>query len=63
MPRVTVGLNRRPPLVGADGAVVLHAVTAIDLHVALVVNPGDAEHDDALGFDDALEKTSLLVFG
>ena len=28
-----------------------------------VVDPGDAEHDDALGFDEALEQARLLVSG
>ena len=42
-------------LVGADGAVHLDAEAAVDLDLALVVDPGHAEHDHALGLDDALE--------
>ena len=36
---------------------------AIHLNVALIIDPGNAEHDHTLGFDDALEKPCLLVFG
>jgi hypothetical protein len=42
-------------LVGADGAVELDAEAAVDLQLALVVDPRHAEHDHALGLDDALE--------
>jgi hypothetical protein len=55
MPRFTDGWNRRPPLYGADGAVHLDAETAVDLRQALIVQPGDPEHDHALGLDDPLE--------
>ena len=50
-------------LVGAKRAVELNAETAVDVHLALVVCPGDAEHDDALGLDDALEELCLLILG
>ena len=50
-------------LVGADGAVELHAKRTIDLDLASIVNPRHTEGDDALGLDDALEKACLLVFG
>ena len=49
------GMEAQAALVGADGAVHLDAVAPVDLDLALVVDPGDAEHDDALGLDDALE--------
>jgi hypothetical protein len=49
-------------LVGADGRGVLDAVAAIDLHLTMVVDPRDAEHDDALGFDQAVEQAVLGVF-
>ena len=48
-------------LVGPEAAVELHAVAAVHLHVALVVDPRHAEHDDALRLDDALEQPRLLV--
>ena len=42
-------------LVGSNGRVELDAVTAVDLDLALVVDPGNTEHDDALGLDKALQ--------
>ncbi len=50
-------------LVGADGAVHLDAETAVDLDVALVIEPRHAEHDDALGLHDPLEDVGLAVLG
>ena len=50
-------------LVRSNGRVELDAVAAIDLDLALVVDPGDTEHDDALGLDEALKQGSLLVLG
>ncbi len=50
-------------LVGADGAVELYAVTDVDLHLALVVNPGHAESGDALGFYDTLHNLGFLKLG
>jgi len=50
-------------LVGPDGRVELDAVAAVDLDLALVVDPGHAEDDDALGLDETLEKGVLLVLG
>ena len=56
------GMEAQAALVGADGAVHLDAEAAIDLDVALVVKPGDAEHEDALGFGDALKNPRRDVF-
>ena len=41
----------------------LDAVTAVDLDLAGVVDPRHAEHDHALGLDETLEKSGLLVLG
>jgi hypothetical protein len=49
-------------LVGADGRGVLDAVAAIDLHLAMVIDPRDAEHDDALRFDQAIEQAVFGIF-
>lgn len=46
-------------LVGAESRVELHTVALVDLALALVVLPDDAELDDALGDGDNLE--GLLV--
>ena len=48
-------------LVGTESRVELHAVSLLDLALALVVLPDNAELDDALGDGDDLK--SLLVFG
>jgi hypothetical protein len=48
-------------LVGTESGVELHAVSLLDLALALVVLPDNAELDDALGDGDDLK--SLLVFG
>ena len=48
-------------LVGTESRVELHTVALVDLALALVVLPDNAELDDALGDGDDLE--SLLVFG
>src|SRR6266446_8183563 len=46
-----------------DSAVHLDAESAIDLGFALVVEPGDAKHQDAFGLGDTFEDFSFLVFG
>ena len=50
-------------LVGSDGRVELDTVAAVDLDLALVVDPGNTEHNDALGLDEALKQGGLLVLG
>ena len=55
------GVEAQAALVGADRAVVLDAVAAVDVELAGVVGPRDAEHDDALGLDEALEDAGVLV--
>ena len=49
-------------LVGADGGGVLNTVTTVDLHLTMVINPRDAEHDDALWFNQAIEQAVLRIF-
>ena len=63
MPRLTEGWKPQAALVGADGAVELHAEAAVDLDLALVVHPGHAEHDLALGLHDALQDAGGLITG
>ncbi len=50
-------------LVRANRHAVLDAVAAVDLHAAVVVYPGHAEHDDALGLHQALQQSVLGVAG
>ena len=50
-------------LVGSNGRVELDTIAAVDLDLALVIDPGDTEHNDALGLDEALKQGGLLVLG
>ena len=54
-------MQAQAAFVRADGAVELHAIAAIDLHLTVVVDPRNAEHDDALGLDHTLEQSRLAV--
>ena len=56
-------MEAQAALVRADGAVELHAVAEVHLHLALVIDPGHAERDDALGFYEALDELGLLELG
>ncbi len=57
------GVEAQATLVRADGGVELDAVATVDLDLAGVIHPRHAEHDDALGLDEALEQSGLLVLG
>ncbi len=46
--------------VGANGVVVLHAVTHVCAHIALVVDPVNAELDDAVGDAQTLDEVDFL---
>ena len=50
-------------LVGADGAVELHAEAAVDVDLTGVIHPRYAELYHTLGLNKALKQTGLLVFG
>ena len=56
------GMEAQAALVGADGAVHLDTEAAIDLDIVLVVKPRHTEHDEALGFSDALKNFCRDVF-
>jgi hypothetical protein len=58
---VDSGVKSQTTLVGTESRVELHTVTLVDLALALVVLPDNAELDDALGDGGNLE--SLLVLG
>jgi hypothetical protein len=57
------GVETDAALVGADRHAVLDAVAAVDLHLAVVVDPRHAEHDHALGLDQAVQQALLGVSG
>ena len=56
-------METQTALVGTDGAVKLHTVTEVHLHLAFVIYPGHTESDDALGLYDALDNLGFLKFG
>ena len=56
-------MEAQAALVRADGAVELHAVAEVHLHLALVIDPWHAEGDDALGLHKALDELGLLELG
>ncbi len=53
--KIDRGMEAQAALVGADGAVHLDAEAAIDLDIALVIEPRHTEHNEALGLGDALQ--------
>ena len=50
-------------LVGANGVVVLYTVTGVDLYLAVVVNPCDAECEYTVGDTEPLDEVVCLEFG
>lgn len=60
-PEVDRGMEAQAALVGADGAAHLHPVATVDPYPALVVDPGYAEQDRPLGFDDAFDDAGFQV--
>jgi hypothetical protein len=50
-------------LVGADSAVKLNAEAAVYLNTAVVVNPSNAELDEAFGFNDTVHNARLNEVG
>lgn len=61
--QVDGGMESESALVGSDGAVELHSVTFVDVYFAVVVYPGNSEHDDSFGFDKSFEKTCFFISG
>ena len=53
-------MEAKAALIGANSTVELHAIADVDLHFALVVNPGHAEGRDALRLDDAFHNLCFL---
>ena len=61
--QVDRGMEAQTALVGADRGVELHTVAAVDLDLAVVVHPGNAEDDDALGLNEALHEAGFFPLG
>ena len=61
--KVDRGMEAKAALVRSDSGVELYTVAAVDLNLAVVVNPGNAEHDNALGLYETLNKAGCFPFG
>ena len=55
-------MQSQAALVGADGAVELHAVAGVDVSLTVVVYPGHSEFDLSFGVDKPLEQGVASVF-
>src|SRR5690606_33682479 len=61
--QVHARVKTKSALVRAEGRVVLNAVTAVDLHRSVVIDPRHAKHDLPLRLNEALNNAGLEVFG
>ena len=46
-----------------EGSIVLHTITEVNLGLTLVVNPNNAEFEDTVGLNNALDNLGSLKFG
>ena len=60
---VNRGVETQSAFVRADSAVELNSVTDVHLYLSLIVDPWNAERDDALRFNDAFDDACLFKFG
>ena len=56
-------MEAQAALVRSDSGVELYAVAAVDLDLAVVVDPGNAEGNNALGLYETLDDGVLLPLG
>ena len=56
-------MEAQTALVGAYRGVILHSEAAVDAGHALIVHPRNAELNNALRLDEALDKPGLFPFG
>ncbi len=61
--QINCRVETQTSLVGANGAVHLNAVAAVDFDFAFVVSPGNTKHDDTFGLGNSLQNFSVLVLG
>jgi hypothetical protein len=61
--KVDRGVEAEAALIRADSAVHLDAEAAIDLDIAMVIEPRNTEHENAFGLHDALKNFVRNVFG
>src|SRR6266508_5576689 len=55
-------MEAQASLIGTDGTVHLHAKSAMDLHATLIVEPGHAKDDHALGLHHPLQDAGRAIF-
>ena len=55
-------METQSALIRTNGAVELHAVARIDVHLALIIGPRHAEHDHALRLNEPLDDLCFLKF-
>src|SRR5436190_683691 len=55
-------MEAQPTFIRTDGTVHFNAEATVYLNFAAIVKPGHAEHDDTLGFGDALQDLRRSVF-
>ena len=56
-------MKTKTALIGSDGAVELDTVALVYMDLSVVVNPGNAEHNDALGLNKSFKQRTFLIFG
>ena len=56
-------METQSSLVRADGGTVLNPVATIHLNFAMVIDPGHAENDDALRYEQALKQAIFGING
>src|SRR5690606_26163063 len=61
--QVDARVEAKTALVRAEGGVVLHSVSAVDMDATVVGDPRHAEEDLALGLDEQVDDTALDVLG
>ena len=49
-------------LVRANGIVKLHAIAEVGLNITVIIGPGNAESEDTVGLNKALDDTGLFKF-
>ena len=56
-------MKAQAALVGAESTVHLDPVTAVDLHLTLIVDPRNAKHDHPFGLGDTLQDLAGAIPG
>ena len=57
------GVKPQAAFVGTQRSIELHAITAVHMPLMVVILPGHAKFDHALGLNHALQQRSFFIFG